>query len=418
MSAARPPEGARSGAGGEDKPVSGVDSQSPSSADELTTLRDARLTRALEHAPDAHLRPDPAARAAVLAAARKAVGPVEPVTPAPGGWRAWLGLNRGGRHRMPWNAAFATVLVAGFVTLLWRGEPVPEARMDSMESGPATQADVRAEPPAPAASTASNIAESPSHTAEVVKPPAEELPEARPPAPAPTQSAKPAPALKKPATSPPAPVPAIERAPEPAQGAAPSSKAVERAPQAMADRAEEAEDARMAQSAQRESSSARRERHAESERARLAQPPGAGAAASALPPPTPAAAPQVMAPRAQAAPSPLAKENSSRPAPSALPAGWTHLRRLPDGMAMDRTQLGPLTRALAALRADGTLPKGGVLQRVELLRDGLPLGVLTLHAEGWRYQPADPAEAERAGPLNASEAARLSGELARLAPGR
>lgn len=404
--------------------MSGVDSQKPSSADEATTLRDARLTRALEHAPDAHLRPDPASRAAVLAAARKAVEPVEQVTPAPGGWRAWLGLNRGGRHRMPWNAAFATILVAGFVTLLWRGEPVPEARMDSMESGPATQADGRAVPPAPAASPAlpasPNIAESPSRTAEVAKPPAEELPEARPPAPAPapTHPAKPAPALKKPITPAPAPAPAIERAPEPAQSAAPSSKAVERAPQAIADRAEEAEDARMAQSAQRESSSARVERRMESERARLAQPSAAGAAASALPLPASAAAPQAMAPRVQAAPS--AKENSSRPAPSALPAGWTHLRRLPDGMAVARAQAGRLPQALGALRSSGDSREAApaVLERIELQRNGQVLGVLELSGQEWRYLPSAPDEAPRWGIIDAAAGARLLGEVARLAPER
>lgn len=381
--------------------MSGVDSQDPSSADEATMLRDARLARALEHAPDAHLRPDPATRAAVLGAARKAVEPAGQTAPAQGGWRAWLGLNHGGRTRMPWNAAFATILIAGFATLLWRGEPVPEARMDS---GPA----MRSEAPAAPLSGPNTAAESQPSTAETAKSPTDEQPGVRPAAPA--RAAKPAPALKAPAA--PAPVPAP--APEPAQEAAPSSNA-------MADRGAEAEAARMTQSTQRESSPARLERHLEGERAKLAQQPGAGAAASALPPPAlpaPAAAPQVMESRARAA-SP-AKEASSGSAPSALPADWTHLRRLPDGLAVARAQAGQLPQALGALRTGGDSREAApaVLERVELQRDGQILGVLELSGQGWRYLPSAPDEAPRSGIMDAAAAARLLGEMERLAPGR
>ncbi|RYY92731.1 MAG: hypothetical protein EOO24_28360, partial [Comamonadaceae bacterium] len=81
----------------------------------MTDLRDARLHRALEMAPDSALRPPPQARDAILAAAHAAVRPW---------WQRWLPA-AGGRR---WVPALATVLVAGFVTLLWQGEEVPGAR--------------------------------------------------------------------------------------------------------------------------------------------------------------------------------------------------------------------------------------------------------------------------------------------------
>lgn len=81
----------------------------------MTQLRDARLREALEQAPDASMRPPARTREAIHAAAHAALQPA---------WRRWWASSG---QRTGWSAAFATVLLAGFVTLLWRGEDVPQA---------------------------------------------------------------------------------------------------------------------------------------------------------------------------------------------------------------------------------------------------------------------------------------------------
>ncbi|WP_431510486.1 hypothetical protein [Variovorax sp. DAIF25] len=96
-------------------------------------LRDARLRRALEHAPDNEALPEARTREAILKMAHNlaaATPPAAATVPAAQPW--WRRLFGGGeaRARMPWNAAFATLLVVGFVTVLWRQEPVPDARLD------------------------------------------------------------------------------------------------------------------------------------------------------------------------------------------------------------------------------------------------------------------------------------------------
>ena len=311
---------------------------------------------------------------------------------------------------MPWNAALATLVVAGFVTLLWRSEPVPEARMDS-------EPVVRSEAPPAAPPTASSSVESQPSAVEAATSPAGEPSEARPAAPVAVapRVAKPTPTLKAPAAPTLAPAPASELA----RGLGPSSNGVERASQAMSDHAAEAEDARMAQKTQGESSPARMARRLEGERVKPAERPEAEAIASALRPPTSIAAatvPQGLGSRPQASPS--AREALLLPA---LPVDWTHFRRLPDGAPMARAQAGQLPELLAALRAGEASPQGGalsVLQRVELLRNGQGLGELMLYAQGWRYRPADSAQAERAGRLDAPTAARLSAELERLTSAR
>jgi len=115
----------------------------------MTDLRDARLRRALDAAPDADQAPSGATRQAVREAARRAVA-----SPARTPWwkKAWWPAPR---QRMPWNAAFATVLVAGLVTVLWQGEEVPDARTDHSQvelpaTAPAPRAAAPAAPPAAA----------------------------------------------------------------------------------------------------------------------------------------------------------------------------------------------------------------------------------------------------------------------------
>lgn len=80
--------------------------------------QDARLKKALEQAPDAQAKPAAATRDAILKAAHDAVAPA-PTTPPPAPWwKRALNALFGSSH-MPWNAAFATLLVASFIGLLW-----------------------------------------------------------------------------------------------------------------------------------------------------------------------------------------------------------------------------------------------------------------------------------------------------------
>ncbi|WP_431110436.1 hypothetical protein [Variovorax paradoxus] len=97
-------------------------------------LHDPVLRRALDHAPDSGAMPDARTRDAIRKMAHN-LAPVSSAAPASEDRRAtpwWRRLFGGGEapSRMPWNAAFATVLVATFVTVLWYREPVPDARLD------------------------------------------------------------------------------------------------------------------------------------------------------------------------------------------------------------------------------------------------------------------------------------------------
>ncbi|MBT2321811.1 hypothetical protein J7E62_05480 [Variovorax paradoxus] len=132
-------------------------------------LQDDALRRALAHAPDHTAAPHWRLRKAILERAHDAVAlgslaqPSEPQ--ARPWWQRLAGL--GGGSRRPWNAAFATVLVATLVTVLWQREPVPRARPDgearvagqapsapepsSAAPAPAPARESPAEPPLPAA---------------------------------------------------------------------------------------------------------------------------------------------------------------------------------------------------------------------------------------------------------------------------
>ena len=82
----------------------------------MTELRDARLRKAMEEAPDAQLRPHARTREAIRAAAQQAVQPA---------WRRWWP-----RTRVPatqWAGAFATLVLATLVIVLWEGRDVPGA---------------------------------------------------------------------------------------------------------------------------------------------------------------------------------------------------------------------------------------------------------------------------------------------------
>ncbi|MGK6305678.1 hypothetical protein [Variovorax sp. DT-64] len=117
-------------------------------------LRDEALRRALLHAPDHTVTPNWRLRKAILDHAHEAVMPFaapeapEPVRPW---WQRLLGIGGGkdGGSRMPWNAAFATVLVGVLIAVLWQREPVPGARPDgeALVRAPAQRSEA---PPAPA----------------------------------------------------------------------------------------------------------------------------------------------------------------------------------------------------------------------------------------------------------------------------
>ncbi|WP_341887098.1 hypothetical protein [Variovorax sp. YR752] len=120
-------------------------------------LHDPRLRRALDHAPDRDAMPAAHTRDAILKMAHNLAGAPAPavghVAEAAPWWRRVFGGGGGPRSRMPWNAAFATVLVATFVTVLWHREPVPEAGLDG-------EAQV-AGAPAPASAPPAQTAEAP-----------------------------------------------------------------------------------------------------------------------------------------------------------------------------------------------------------------------------------------------------------------
>ena len=127
----------------------------------MTDLRDARFKRALDHAPDAELRPDPATRQAIRSMATRALetrasGTVSKAAPSTWWRRAWHGWIHpsAGASPMPWNAALATVLLASLVTVLWYEQPVPQAIPDDAPrqgAGGRGVADPAALPPAASA---------------------------------------------------------------------------------------------------------------------------------------------------------------------------------------------------------------------------------------------------------------------------
>ncbi|MEN9396273.1 MAG: hypothetical protein RLZ81_803 [Pseudomonadota bacterium] len=112
----------------------------------MTELRDARLKRALDHAPDAALRPSDATRAAIKSIASEANAGALPA-PAPRARQAplwhrvarWWRAGESGSRHMPWNAALATVVLASVVTLMWFDQPVPQAVPDDAPAKAAEQ---------------------------------------------------------------------------------------------------------------------------------------------------------------------------------------------------------------------------------------------------------------------------------------
>ena len=108
----------------------------PRTADPRTDLRDARLHKALAHAPDADALPAPSTRITIkniAASAMPTEAKAEFESQKPWWKRYWEKAGRagiGGHAASPWNAAFATLLLGGIITLIWHGQPVPDAVLD------------------------------------------------------------------------------------------------------------------------------------------------------------------------------------------------------------------------------------------------------------------------------------------------
>jgi hypothetical protein len=90
-------------------------------------LRDARLAHALKHMPDAHMQPNSQTRSAVLQEAARALASTRPAVPGSVLRRWWHALAGQPGRRVPWSAAFASLAIVSFITVLWYGREVPDA---------------------------------------------------------------------------------------------------------------------------------------------------------------------------------------------------------------------------------------------------------------------------------------------------
>ena len=355
--------------------------------DHAAPLRDARLARALEHAPDTLEPAQPAAamRDAILRAAYAAVETPQahPVAPPGRGWRAgvvgvWGRLM--GTGRMPWNAALATVLLAGFITLLWRDEPVPSAQTDP----PIAASPPRADQPTQVAAESARSADSAGPAADSTAKQKTQEPSAnRDVAPA----AKPERARRSQEGSAPLIMEMPPVATAPPMAAAPPAPAAPAAPAPASPAAE------MAQAA----------------------------------PPAQASAPSIAPERAMSQEKSLAARRSAAVAAAGgVPEDWTELRGA-DGVAVARGGTGELPRLLESLRAEAAAPDARAdglaraegeaaapVVRVDLLRAGQLLGSLELAGRRWRFIPPPGGGAASQGVLAEAEAQALRAAMQRL----
>jgi outer membrane biosynthesis protein TonB len=321
----------------------------------MKPMRDARLKRALDCAPDEDQRPASRTRDAVLAAARRAVEPA----PRSAWWTTWWRAS--GSQRMPWNAAFATVLVATLVTVLWHDREVPDARTEA-------PAATEAVPPQAKASVTAAVPAAP---------------------PVPTTSSQPVSPSRSPARTekqarPAAPVPAPVQAP--AEQAAPSAAKPEAADELRAQAQRQAESA---------VGTAMRDR-ADASLAKSAPPAEPSAAGVAAP---------AMSPRAA-----LAADD------------WTSLRITAQGrtVSVARVQAGGLDRLLDRLRKEAwsTGPfDAAPAVRIELMRSDVLVASIEMAAARvrWTRWREGQAMASVASP-DAATLRELQDEVERLLP--
>lgn len=337
----------------------------------MTQLRDARLRKALDAAPDAQLQPHERTREAILAAAHGAVQPA---------WRRWW--TRAGANPMPWTAALATVVLATLVTVTWQGQDVPGARVET----PTTIAPAPGPVPAPEPAPAPGLEPAPSVA----------------PAEAPAPASAPAPVAQAPRAEPP-----------PAAATRPAPMAVPQRPAA---------DALAKAAPAREESRAREAAPAAGASADATLAPAAPLAPA--PSPVPAAPPAPAAAAAPAPPAPLPAPAAQRQAApafrAALPAlPWTQVRIEADGQSVvvarpQAGQLPALVTSLLASTSDDAVPGPGSGLRLELAQGDDALGVLEEVGDSWRWTPmrdAGPPRLLRADPAVSvslrSEARRL-----------
>lgn len=328
----------------------------------MTQLRDARLQRALQAAPDADAVPADTTRRAVRDAALRAIQPAARATAAPW-WRRWFGDSE---QRMRWNAALATVLIAGFVTVLWQGEEVPDARPEAsrgdaaIPAAPATEPAPAADPP-PATAVAPSVARV-SPAAAATAPAARPAPASKPPAMSRDFAKPPDAALQKRAaedlaagrargTPEPAPVPEDSAAAqaaarmesrEPAQASAPQSQVAQLAP----------------------------------------TPPSAA--------PATRASVRAMAPSPAAAPAaaPMAREASPQLQPAAADwRQWSELRISSAGRSVVVPREARMAQLAGQVQAQATAPSSGepAQWRMEFLAQGSTVALLELAAGEARW---------------------------------
>lgn len=256
---------------------------------------DEHLRAALRHAPDAQLQAPHDVSAQILAAAHRAAAE-KPTAPAPAR-RPWWAF--GSPRRLGASGAFATVLLAGVLGLLWRGQqPGPQTEAASEAAAPQAEV-VPAAPPAPVAQ------------------PAEPVPAATPPAP-------------------PKKVIATRAVQHPAPQAAPAAPAERaRADQALQQEQRKRTQDAMENAARRTADEAKERATSRLAEADAAPPPparqeaaAAGVARPAPPPPPPAAhAPVTLGRAAAMAPPLMARPRPTAPWMDALAAGaavqWT-----------------------------------------------------------------------------------------------
>jgi hypothetical protein len=399
---------------------------------------DPVLRRALQNAPDAAVTPDWRIRRTIQQRAREAVEPrdedisLAPMVPL---WKRLLGIGgESGRSRMPWNAAFATVLVGVIVTALWQHEPVPEARLDSeakSSAAPTAREAANTLPPEPIDTTPMpgleprNAApalppveapQEPSTTSVPAPTPGTSTETAAATAtPAPPAISEPAPAVVAPpkveaspalALAPaPAPAPAPERAREPKAAAADlesSSKRAEaeQAPPRAVLKLEPIPTApaqSIAPTATPASAAKSRDSSAADQPAAGASPP-AGAAAPGLPG-TPGAAAAPPARAVKAAPTSTVRTEATDPPTFAALSQWTRLTIAQSGgetRSLSRAEgreLLPLIGSAAITAVGAQRFVGGAEWRLTFERDGKVLAVLELAREQvrWREGTAPPA---------------------------
>ena len=348
----------------------------------MSDLRDARLQRALDAAPDAQPTPAAGTRQAIRRAARAALQ----TEPRAVWWRRWWAGS--GRQRMPWNAAFASVLLASLVTVLWREQDMSEAAMEdarrdaTMPTGNDSGGVVAGSAPAPEPAPIPAVA------------PAVEPPGVKPATPspvAPDKQNKPgtdtraATASTRPSTVEPerlrrdASQATVGPQPAPAQAAGPATPAAERQQATTANATEPA----------------RRSEKSSVETSVAAGTPQAAGAAAAPPPPRTAARLQVA------------------------PAEWTRVRIGMDGRRLElprdqAAQLANLLNAVVAL-ADSDEPlTGPVVARIETLRGPAVVGVLELAPPQVRWTPQSAAGAARTARPDTALLQALQDELLRL----